>query len=76
VSSSAQSEIVKLTRVSAFGPLIKPNVCVLLDVGTKPSGTSIYEVGYCIRDHLQNLICSSSINASRSILMLEVLVER
>ncbi|KAI8977521.1 chitin synthase 1 [Mycotypha africana] len=28
----------------AFGPLLKPNVCVLLDVGTKPSGTSIYHL--------------------------------
>jgi len=31
---------------SAFGPLLKPNVCVLLDVGTKPTGTSIYEVSF------------------------------
>ncbi|KIY46301.1 chitin synthase [Fistulina hepatica ATCC 64428] len=29
---------------NAFGPLIKPNVCILLDVGTKPTGTSIYEL--------------------------------
>ncbi|KAK4685344.1 chitin synthase, partial [Tremellales sp. Uapishka_1] len=29
---------------NAFGPLIKPNVCILLDVGTRPSGTSIYEL--------------------------------
>ncbi|KAH8119992.1 chitin synthase 2 [Phellopilus nigrolimitatus] len=29
---------------NAFGPLIQPNVCVLLDVGTKPTGTSIYEL--------------------------------
>ncbi|KAI8378736.1 chitin synthase 1 [Choanephora cucurbitarum] len=28
----------------AFGPLIKPNVCVLLDVGTKPGGRSIYHL--------------------------------
>jgi cellulose synthase/poly-beta-1,6-N-acetylglucosamine synthase-like glycosyltransferase len=34
---------------SAFGPLLKPNVCVLLDVGTKPTGTSIYEVSYLMR---------------------------
>ncbi|KAI9206504.1 chitin synthase 1 [Polychytrium aggregatum] len=27
---------------NAFGPVIKPNVCVLLDVGTKPTGRSIY----------------------------------
>jgi len=29
---------------NAFGPLINPNVCILLDVGTKPTGTSIYEL--------------------------------
>ncbi|KAI9297160.1 glycosyltransferase family 2 protein [Neoconidiobolus thromboides FSU 785] len=29
---------------NAFGPLINPNVCVLIDVGTKPSGTSIYHL--------------------------------
>ncbi|KAI8992643.1 chitin synthase 1 [Pilobolus umbonatus] len=28
----------------AFGPLLKPNVCALLDVGTKPGGTSIYNL--------------------------------
>ncbi|CAO3590745.1 unnamed protein product [Absidia cylindrospora] len=28
----------------AFGPCIRPNVCVLLDVGTKPGGTSIYHL--------------------------------
>ncbi|KAI8081997.1 chitin synthase 2 [Gilbertella persicaria] len=28
----------------AFGPLIKPNVCVLLDVGTRPGGRSIYHL--------------------------------
>lgn len=27
---------------NAFGPLLQPNVCVLLDVGTKPGNTSIY----------------------------------
>lgn len=34
---------------NAFGPLIKPEVCVLLDVGTKPTGTSIYELWKCKR---------------------------
>ncbi|KAK9761484.1 Chitin synthase, class 2, partial [Basidiobolus ranarum] len=29
---------------NAFSPLLNPNVCVLLDVGTKPSGTSIYHL--------------------------------
>lgn len=29
---------------NAFGPLIKPNVCVLLDVGTRPSYISIYQL--------------------------------
>lgn len=32
---------------NAFGPLINPNVCVLLDVGTKPTSTSIYELWKC-----------------------------
>ena len=29
---------------SAFGPILQPNVCVLLDVGTQPGGTSIYKL--------------------------------
>ena len=28
----------------AFGPLINPNVCVLIDVGTRPGHTSIYHL--------------------------------
>ncbi|EJF67235.1 chitin synthase [Dichomitus squalens LYAD-421 SS1] len=36
---------------NAFGPLIQPNVCVLLDVGTKPTGTSIYELWKCFDKH-------------------------
>ncbi|CAO3669386.1 unnamed protein product [Umbelopsis vinacea] len=28
----------------AFGPIIQPNVCVLLDVGTRPGNTSIYHL--------------------------------
>ena len=36
---------------NAFGPLLKPNVCVLLDVGTKPSGTSIYELYKVFEKH-------------------------
>ncbi|EGO31066.1 glycosyltransferase family 2 protein [Serpula lacrymans var. lacrymans S7.9] len=36
---------------NAFGPLIKPNVCVLLDVGTKPTSTSIYELWKCFDKH-------------------------
>ncbi|WVW85478.1 hypothetical protein I302_107516 [Kwoniella bestiolae CBS 10118] len=36
---------------NAFGSIIKPNVCVLLDVGTKPSGTSIYELYKCFEKH-------------------------
>ncbi|KZT08571.1 glycosyltransferase family 2 protein [Laetiporus sulphureus 93-53] len=36
---------------NAFGPLIKPNVCVLLDVGTKPTGTSIYDLWKCFDRH-------------------------
>lgn len=29
---------------NAFGSVLNPNVCILLDVGTKPSGTSIYHL--------------------------------
>ncbi|KAJ3241948.1 Chitin synthase, class 2 [Chytriomyces hyalinus] len=29
---------------NAFGPLLKPNVCILIDVGTKPSDTSLYHL--------------------------------
>ncbi|CAG8484012.1 3486_t:CDS:2, partial [Acaulospora colombiana] len=29
---------------NAFGSILNPNVCVLLDVGTKPGGTSIYHL--------------------------------
>ncbi|RUS16057.1 chitin synthase-domain-containing protein [Endogone sp. FLAS-F59071] len=29
---------------NAFGPILEPNVCVLLDVGTRPGGTSIYHL--------------------------------
>ncbi|KAG0051482.1 Chitin synthase, class 1 [Gryganskiella cystojenkinii] len=29
---------------NAFGPILNPNVCVLLDVGTKPGNTSIYHL--------------------------------
>ncbi|KAI7871996.1 chitin synthase 1 [Spinellus fusiger] len=29
---------------NAFGPLLKPNVCVLLDVGTRPGNSSIYQL--------------------------------
>ncbi|KAF8512708.1 chitin synthase 2 [Gautieria morchelliformis] len=36
---------------NAFGPLLQPNVCVLLDVGTKPTGTSIYELWKCFDKH-------------------------
>ncbi|KAJ7500249.1 glycosyltransferase family 2 protein [Mycena galericulata] len=32
---------------NAFCPLIKPEVCILLDVGTKPTSTSIYELWKC-----------------------------
>lgn len=32
---------------NALGPVLNPNICVLLDVGTKPSGTSIYELWKC-----------------------------
>jgi len=29
---------------NAFGPILDPNVCVLLDVGTQPGDTSIYHL--------------------------------
>jgi len=29
---------------NAFGPILQPNVCVLLDVGTEPGSTSIYHL--------------------------------
>lgn len=29
---------------NAFGPVLRPNVCVLLDVGTMPGPTSIYHL--------------------------------
>lgn len=29
---------------NAFCPQLRPNVCVLLDVGTRPGGTSIYSL--------------------------------
>ncbi|KAI9485571.1 MAG: chitin synthase 1 [Benjaminiella poitrasii] len=29
---------------NAFGPIIQPNVCILLDVGTRPGNSSIYQL--------------------------------
>ena len=29
---------------NAFGPILEPNICVLLDVGTRPGPTSIYHL--------------------------------
>ncbi|ORX52852.1 chitin synthase 1 [Hesseltinella vesiculosa] len=29
---------------NAFGPVLQPNICVLLDVGTRPGNSSIYEL--------------------------------
>jgi chitin synthase len=29
---------------NAFGPILQPNVCVLIDVGTMPGPTSIYHL--------------------------------
>ena len=29
---------------NAFGPILQPNVCVLLDVGTRPGPSSIYHL--------------------------------
>lgn len=36
---------------NAFGPILKPEICVLLDVGTKPTGNSIYELWKCFDKH-------------------------
>ncbi|KAI9220783.1 chitin synthase-domain-containing protein [Blastocladiella britannica] len=32
---------------NAFGPVLQPNVCVLIDVGTKPARESIYRLWRC-----------------------------
>ncbi|KAJ2575373.1 Chitin synthase, class 1, partial [Coemansia sp. RSA 1836] len=32
---------------NAFSKVINPNICVLIDVGTKPTGTSIYHLWKC-----------------------------
>ncbi|KAL5039483.1 chitin synthase [Batrachochytrium dendrobatidis JEL423] len=29
---------------NSFGPLIRPNICILIDVGTKPTNTSLYSL--------------------------------
>lgn len=29
---------------NAFGPILQPNVCILLDVGTQPGPTSLYKL--------------------------------
>src|ERR1700729_4456866 len=39
---------------NAFGPLINPNVCVLMDVGTRPGGKSIYHLWKAF-DHNSNV---------------------
>ncbi|KAJ7891964.1 chitin synthase-domain-containing protein, partial [Mycena leptocephala] len=36
---------------NAFCPFISPEVCILLDVGTKPTDTSIYELWKCFNNH-------------------------
>lgn len=36
--------IAALVRNLAFGPILQPNVCVLLDVGTMPRSKSIYHL--------------------------------
>jgi chitin synthase len=30
--------------LNAFGPVLQPNVCVLLDVGTRPGANSLYHL--------------------------------
>jgi len=45
------TQIAFLGFFNAFGPLIQPNVCILLDVGTKPTGTSLYELWKCFDKH-------------------------
>jgi chitin synthase len=39
---------------NAFSPLLNPNVCVLLDVGTRPGGKSIYHLWKAF-DHNSNV---------------------
>jgi chitin synthase len=39
---------------NAFSPLLNPNVCVLMDVGTKPGGKSIYHLWKAF-DHNSNV---------------------
>ncbi|KZT32139.1 glycosyltransferase family 2 protein [Sistotremastrum suecicum HHB10207 ss-3] len=36
---------------NAFGPIIRPNICVLIDVGTKPTGKSLDELWKCFDRH-------------------------
>jgi hypothetical protein len=41
----ARAAVLHLRRLqNAFGPILQPNVCVLLDVGTQPGPTSIYHL--------------------------------
>jgi chitin synthase len=39
---------------NAFGPILNPNVCVLMDVGTRPGGKSIYHLWKAF-DHNSNV---------------------
>ena len=36
---------------NAFGPLLRPNVCMLIDVGTKPTNSSLYHLWKAFDKH-------------------------
>ncbi|KAI9497204.1 chitin synthase 1 [Zychaea mexicana] len=38
---------------NAFGPLLNPKICVLLDVGTRPGNVSIYQLWKAFAQHAQ-----------------------
>jgi len=46
---------------NAFGPILQPNICILLDVGTRPEAKSIYHLWKCFD------LCSSVAGAAGEI---------
>ena len=63
---------------NAFGPILNPNVCVLLDVGTRPGVTSIYHLWKVSRTEFKTRCVCTDVSGRLSILtqMSEVLVAR